>query len=147
MAFPHIQLEDNTGRVGDLDEHHQGRQDMDFFFDWLRSKGVKRIMRVEVEDMETPPHSDQAIEAMLGAFEIEVLDWKRLDLDARTVRGAGRALREIFLYWSGRNSVLRSWSDQDYGLSQTNTLEKITIIQVEVSLNAFPSSKWRNSGI
>lgn len=92
-------------------------------------------MPVEVEDMEMPSHSDEAIEAMLGAFEIEVLDWKRLNLDARTVRGAGRALREIFLYWSGRNSVLQSWSDQDYGMSHTNTLEKITIIQVEVSLN------------
>ncbi|KAL8875188.1 MAG: hypothetical protein Q9198_006414 [Flavoplaca austrocitrina] len=40
----------------------KGRKDMVFLFDFLRSKGVKRVIRVIVDDKEQPAHSDEQIE-------------------------------------------------------------------------------------
>jgi hypothetical protein len=104
---------------------------MVFFFDWLWGKGVRRIIKVIVDDLGHPPHSDEAIEKALKPFDIEILDWRRLDLDSVTLETIGKSLREVHLQWSGRNTVLRSWSEVE-GLAKTPTLEMIRIVQTEV---------------
>lgn len=114
------------------DERYQGREDLVPIFEWLKRKGVDRIIRVEVDDMEAPGHSDEAIEKALEHFQVEVLDWRRQDLCPFMISGIGRSLREIHLQWSGRNTVLRSWSERQ-GLALTPSLEKIIIKQAEVS--------------
>lgn len=106
---------------------------MVFFFDWLRKRGVKRIIKVEVDDMEMPCHSDEAIEIALKSFQVEILDWRRQDMCPLTISRIGGNLREINLLWSGRNTTLRSWSERE-GLALTPTLESITLKQIEVRL-------------
>jgi hypothetical protein len=104
---------------------------MAFFFDWLWGKSVRRIIKVIVDDLGHPPHSDEAIEKALKPFEVEILDWRRLDLDPVTLEMIGKGLREVHLHWSGRNTVLRSWSEPE-GLAKTPTLEVIRIVQAKV---------------
>src|SRR5690242_9169649 len=58
----------------------KGRKDLVFFFEFMRRKDVKRIIRVIVEDNLDPPHSDKAIEQALEGLEIEIWDWRRPDL-------------------------------------------------------------------
>ncbi|TLD03660.1 uncharacterized protein PgNI_11877 [Pyricularia grisea] len=131
VAFPRIELQKHGDAAdNETDELHSGRLDMIFLFNWLREKGVKRIVRVEVDDMEMPCHSDEAIEEALAGFDVEVLDWKREDLDVTTLHHIGDKLREVHLYWGGRNAVLRSWSEKGEGLCKLPELEKITVKHV-----------------
>lgn len=129
VAIP--QLEPNTASDS-VDERYQGREDIVFIFKWLKKKGVDRIVRVEVDDMATPGHSDEAIEEALENLQVEVLDWRRRDLCPSMISRIGGNLREIHLQWSGRNAVLRSWSERE-GLALTPSLEKIFMKQAEVS--------------
>ncbi|KAJ0131502.1 WD repeat-containing protein slp1 [Fusarium oxysporum f. sp. albedinis] len=135
VGFPQVRLK---GSREQPDVRHQGRKDMVFFFDWLRAKPVTRIIKVVVEDMEKPSHSDEAIEECLKDLGVEILDWRRLDLDALCLRKIGTHLREIHLQWSGSNSTLRAWSEKE-GLAMIPTLEVIHLSQDEACLSATQS--------
>lgn len=101
-----------------------GRSDMVFLFDFLRSKGVKRVIRVIVDDTLAPAHSDEAIEKALGGLKIEIWDWRRFDLSTDTIFTAAPDAREVSLYWSGNNAVLRGWTEEG-GLSSLTKLMKV----------------------
>ncbi|KAG5801723.1 hypothetical protein H9Q74_013688 [Fusarium xylarioides] len=119
----------------------RGRQDMNFFSNWLRDKGVKRILKLQVEDDDQCPHSDETIQIVLDRFQIEHLDWQKTDLDARVIcetgseagsetddgsQGIRSDLTEVTLKWSGNNVALRGWSEPE-GLPRLQNLEAVTI--------------------
>ncbi|KAF3798291.1 hypothetical protein GCG54_00015272 [Colletotrichum gloeosporioides] len=108
VAFPRVQLEENEDIS---DSRHKGR-------------------KVIVDDLEAPSHSDEAIEDALKSFDVEILDWRRLDLDPVTLVRVGKCLREIHLQWGGGNPVLRAWSEKE-GLAMIPTLETIHLSQDE----------------
>jgi hypothetical protein len=115
-----------------------GRQDMEFFSQWLYNKGVRRILKVEVKESDKIPHSDESIELSLRGIAVEHLDWQKVDLDPKVIcqfgmnsrhlvdeNGTDKSqLREVILKWSGRNAVLRTWSEPE-GLPQLENLETI----------------------
>ncbi|RSL61222.1 hypothetical protein CEP53_005192 [Fusarium sp. AF-6] len=127
VAFPQIELDDHKQIP---DRRYAGKEDMTFFFDWLRQQGVSRIIKVIVDDLKSPSHSDAAIEKALKPFNVEILDWRRLDLDPVSLSEVGQCLREVTLHWSGRNSVLRAWSEKE-GLAMIPTLEVVNLVQTE----------------
>lgn len=71
VAFPHIELvmkegnPENKGAIKSADV-----SPMVVLFDWLRQKerGVARILRVIVDDLQAPSHTDEAIERALKDF-------------------------------------------------------------------------------
>jgi hypothetical protein len=80
-------------------------------FTWLKSKHVKRIIKLVVRDDEDGPCDDETIEACLQMFDIRYLDWNKEDLCIRTLlNGKVSKLVELWLYASGNNSVLWGWS-------------------------------------
>ncbi|KAM0551737.1 hypothetical protein ACHAPJ_008304 [Fusarium lateritium] len=119
---------------------------MEFFFNWLYMKGVRRILRVEVEDSDTTPHSDQSIQVSLERIVVEHLDWQKTDLDPRLIcqlgsisnhpdpfeiaksqtTGPRNQVRQVTLKWSGNNAVLRAWSESE-GLPRLEKLETVNI--------------------
>lgn len=102
-------------------------QDMIELFDWLRTdKKVARIVKVIVEDSQSPAHSDDAIIKSLSGFHVEVLHWLKVDLDPVTIREASSEIRELYLRWSGNNTVLRGWGEQE-GLLKLKSLEAVDI--------------------
>ena len=107
-----------------------GRRDMVKFFDWLYTeKRVRDIIKVTVEDSEGMPHCDEAIVASLERFSIEILDWRKLDLCPLAIQRASaksKNIRQLHLWWSGSNAVLRAWSERQ-GLALLPSLEKIHI--------------------
>ncbi|KAF4961920.1 hypothetical protein FSARC_9961 [Fusarium sarcochroum] len=127
VAFPQIELDDRKQMP---DPRFAGRNDMSFFFDWLKNRGVTKIIKVIVDDLQSPSHSDEMIEKSLEPFKVEILDWRRLDLDPTSLFEIGQCLREVNLHWSGNNSVLRAWSEKD-GLARIPTLEVISLIQTQ----------------
>jgi len=105
----------------------RGRDDLTFFFDWLYKKKVRHILKVTVDDLEDPPHSDEAIVESLKRFEVETLDWRRIDLCPETLYQACRNVREVYLRWSGNRAVLRAWGELE-GLPKLPKLEKVHLV-------------------
>ncbi|KAH0562507.1 hypothetical protein GP486_002799 [Trichoglossum hirsutum] len=127
VALPSMQLEKKpVSKL--LKRPHKvdgkGRNDMVFLFNFLRNKGVKRIIRVIVDDTLEPAHSDEAIEKALGGLKIEIWDWRKIDLCTETVVTAAPDTTELCLYWSGNNAVLRGWSEPG-GLKLLKKLKKV----------------------
>ena len=111
-----------------------GRKDMEEFFNWLYEKNVRNIIKVSVEDRDGIPHSDQSIENSLCRFDIEILDWKKPDLDPQAICNAchsSKNLLDLHLWWSGNNAILRAWSEPA-GLAQLRSLEKIHLHESKV---------------
>lgn len=104
-----------------------GRTDMVDVFTWLRTRNVRKIIEVIIDDTIYPPHSDESIEKALRNLQIEILDWKREDIDIDTLVAAVPNVRDLRLYCSGNKSVLRSWSGVD-GLSRLQKLKRIHVV-------------------
>ncbi|KAL4880129.1 hypothetical protein BJY04DRAFT_219412 [Aspergillus karnatakaensis] len=106
-----------------------GRKDMMFFFDWLRKAEVKQILNVCVDDSRQP-HSDEAIEYALTGFQVEVLDWKKIDWCPECIFRVGDSVHTLRLQWSGNNAALRAWSEPE-GLARLPKLRNLVIHQRE----------------
>ncbi|KAK0634137.1 hypothetical protein B0T14DRAFT_599241 [Immersiella caudata] len=102
------------------------RSDALFVFGWLRSKGVKRVIKVVVKDLTAPPHTEESIEKALWGLQVELLDWQRVDICPTVVRSVGESLEGLVLYWSGNNAVLRGWSEPE-GLPRLTNLKWIDL--------------------
>jgi hypothetical protein len=107
-----------------------GRTDFKLIFDLLQTKGVSKIIRVIVEDDNKTPHRDEIIVELCQDFGIEEWDWKKTDLCSEVIRKAAVNAEKVFLYSSGNNAVLRSWSGTD-GLKQ---LPKVRLLVIRPAL-------------
>jgi hypothetical protein len=88
-------------------------------FDWLRKKGVRRILRLVIVDNQEWQCSDETIEECLKGWDIRHLDWNKRDLSIEIIKnGEAAKMVELFLSWSGQNTALLGWSDPDYGLKK-----------------------------
>lgn len=70
VAFPHVDLVTDEGNPPSESRSRVRRNPMVVFFDWLRNeeRGVKRIIKVIVDDLDKPSHTDEAIEQALTGF-------------------------------------------------------------------------------
>jgi hypothetical protein len=99
------------------DKNGMGRRDFEEIFDVLKQKGVRKILRLVVDDDDACMHQDDVIEKALSAFEIEEFQWRKMDLSSLVLRHAVPRARSLRLFSSGNHSVLREWSGTD-GLNQ-----------------------------
>ncbi|CAD6442393.1 bb52b886-4da0-4df4-8be6-03664f8edd25 [Sclerotinia trifoliorum] len=132
VHFGEIQLDVPNGsrrRPEGMAKPGNGRKDIIEFFNWLKNeKEITHIVMVTVDDLKDPPHSDEALEKSLEGLDIEILDWRKWDLDPKTIQDACKKsnLREVHLYWKGNNAILRAWSEPD-GLVKMEHLETIYV--------------------
>ncbi|KAI0101767.1 hypothetical protein GGR51DRAFT_529279 [Nemania sp. FL0031] len=104
-----------------------GRADLMPLFNWLRDKkGVKRILRVIIEDLQHPAHSDEVIESCLNGMCVETWDWRKHDLSPDVLHKVAPDVRVVHLYWGGNNAILRAWSEAE-GLKK---LKKLKIVHL-----------------
>jgi hypothetical protein len=83
------------------------------FFNWLRNtQKVESIMKVIVRDDSLNPSGDQVIQAALERFDVQYLDWDRVDISCKTLAKACPRLRELRLNCSGNSAVLNGWADE-----------------------------------
>ncbi|KAL2842897.1 hypothetical protein BJY01DRAFT_235833 [Aspergillus pseudoustus] len=97
-----------------------------------RLKGVTTVLKIVVEDLEGQPHTDMAIERSLRGKGVEIWDWRKVDMCPEVIQQAAPDVRDLHLYWSGRNVVLRGWSEES-GLRRLQNLEQLTIHVLESS--------------
>lgn len=120
----------NSATSGDVSDNRTdtgagaGRQDFKRIFDLLHEKGVKKIIRLMVDDDEVCPHTDEIIEG-LHRFEIEDWEWKKVDISSVVLQKAAAHAQQVRLWSSGNHSVLRDWSSCD-GLKE---LKRVRIFQ------------------
>ena len=115
VRIPRYKLSAHSGPVrgeGRSDKQRAGKRDFQLIFDLLWKKGVRTIIKVIVEDDDETPHSDEVIEE-LAVFNIEEWDWRKIDLCSEVIYKAAENAEKVFLYSSGNNAVLRSWSGID----------------------------------
>ncbi|KAK5988123.1 hypothetical protein PT974_12263 [Cladobotryum mycophilum] len=132
VAIPKLSVETNViaanskrSRVGARTKQDgDGRKDLCYIFDRLRKKGVRTILKVIVDDLGTPAHSDEAIEEALKFMDVEIWDWRRTDLCSEVIHRVASKVREVHLYWSGNNAVLRGWSEEG-GLKRLRELRTV----------------------
>ncbi|KAK3940099.1 hypothetical protein QBC46DRAFT_385990 [Diplogelasinospora grovesii] len=106
----------------------KGLNDLVAIFDWLRQKQVQKIKKVVVIDDGEPCHSDEAIEDALRGLDVEVWDWKRLDVCSEVIYNCAPNVREVSLYWSGSQATLLGWySDQGFADEKFKNLKKIIL--------------------
>jgi len=79
---------------------------------------VSTILDVSVDDMSEKfhPHSNQDIIACLKpefSPNIEKWDWNKIDMCSDAIHEAAPNATEIYLYCSGNNAILKSWSALD----------------------------------
>ncbi|KAI1460617.1 hypothetical protein F4805DRAFT_416485 [Annulohypoxylon moriforme] len=141
VSIPRVEVEDDSiglkpGRRAPKPDGN-GRTDMMHIFKWLRDeKKVETILRVIVDDLQEPAHSDETIEACLIGMGIEIWEWKRFDLSLEVIQNVAPEARVVHLYWSGNNTVLRGWSESE-ALEDLEKLEKIYLhIQQGLETNA-----------
>jgi ankyrin repeat protein len=107
-----VESTEEQSLLDDCDEllGYLGRIDYCWIFIWLRSRKVARILRISVEDRRQISHSDEAIEWCLKKTDVETLEWDRLDICSTTITNGAPRVRDLTLWCSGNNAVLRSWT-------------------------------------
>ncbi|RBR13229.1 hypothetical protein FVER53590_25652 [Fusarium verticillioides] len=76
----------------------RGRSDLNAVFEWLKRNKVEKIVKVIVLDDQEPCHADSSIENALKGFDVEIWDWKRLDLSTDVIRNSTSVLKQVNLY-------------------------------------------------
>jgi len=91
-------------------------------FDYLRNAAkVQAIYEVAVEesnieDKKYPPHTDDAIaQCLVAPFSDHILtwDWQKIDICSELLRKVAPNVETLYLYTSGSNAILRSWSSTE----------------------------------
>ncbi|TGO27280.1 hypothetical protein BPAE_0044g00130 [Botrytis paeoniae] len=94
-----------------------------------RNATMAHYVDAGIEDRATPYNTKnlserEAIEKALERFDVEILDWYKVDLCPEAMWMSSRKLKEVYLRWSGNNAVLRGWSEPE-GLRRLENLKKI----------------------
>ena len=100
------------------------RQESFWILSWLRKKGVKSILKLVVPDCRTNPLNEENLGKCLEGFEVEELNWRRLDLGIEPIVTLAPTLAVLHLYSSGNWAVLCHWVSKD-GLER---LEKVRML-------------------
>jgi hypothetical protein len=99
------ELANRFDRLPTIDRHEAFR-----VLYWLKGSGVHTIIDLHVPDALFGGHSEEMVENCLTLFhQIELLDWRRLDLSLETMKAA-RGVHTIWLYSSGNWGALAQWT-------------------------------------
>ncbi|KAI1121303.1 hypothetical protein F5Y10DRAFT_282592 [Nemania abortiva] len=102
---------------------NRGRSSLVRVFDALSENNVRTILRLHVDDLDSPAHTDAAIERAIrgrdafsldtqrpSTIHIETWDWRKIDISIDVILFAAPDVVNVNLYWSGNWSVLSGWA-------------------------------------
>ncbi|KAJ4187362.1 hypothetical protein NW767_012275 [Fusarium falciforme] len=89
------------------------RSEAKVIMEWLRTKKeVTGIYELRVRDSLFFPHSEEAIAQCLHGFDVEILDWMRVDMSAKPLLKTCRNLKKLMLY-AGNWATLSYWTSEE----------------------------------
>lgn len=104
------------------------RDEVKRILDWLRGeKEVTGIYELRVRDSLFIPHCEEIIKNCLDKFDIEVLDWERVDLSLEPLKDTCKNLKQLTLYGSSWTS-LQYWTGEDAMILFDKSLPKVCLI-------------------
>lgn len=113
MTIPELERVLRSVKLPELrqrDEKRGFRNEAQVVLDWLRLRGVERILKVDVPDCLDDPHTDETIVSSLHPFKyIDHLIWRKRDLAIQTLLKAVPLVQNLHLYSSGNEAVLSQW--------------------------------------
>ena len=103
------------------------------FLRLLRKRGVRKIFTLIVQDSLSKPTSEADILVVLNMFDIECLNWRRLDIDLEVFRDnhGFKQLRELYLYSSGNWASLYHWGMDDILHHEDNRVGRPCLEKIE----------------
>ncbi|KAM0344164.1 hypothetical protein ACHAPU_007886 [Fusarium lateritium] len=82
-------------------------------FEWLRNqKKVSGIYELRVRDSVFYPHNEQVIAQCLDGFDVEILDWMRVDMSVKPLLATCTKLKRLVLYASNW-ATLSYWTSEE----------------------------------
>lgn len=95
---------------------------------WLHGeKHVTGIYELRVRDSLFIPHCEEIIKSCLDKFDIEVLDWERVDLSLEPLKDTCKNLKQLTLY-GGSWTSLQYWTGKDAMVLFSKSLPKVCLI-------------------
>ncbi|KAL6822091.1 hypothetical protein J3E69DRAFT_339920 [Trichoderma sp. SZMC 28015] len=98
-----------------------------------KEESKKEESKKEENKKEESKKEEMKNEIVERNFDIEIWDWKKLDINCDIIARCAPGVREITLYSSGNNAVLMGWSSMDGLRNRTKfpKLEKVNLIYQE----------------
>ncbi|KAM3548290.1 hypothetical protein ARSEF4850_009498, partial [Beauveria asiatica] len=117
--------------------------------DWLANKGVTKIIKLVVPDRLVNSHDELKMAGYVRKFQVEVLDWKVLDMSLSAFRDPSSAptttttdqrldeestgqLRELTLYSSGKRAAIYHWFNEHDGIPSLRASHPLERLQIYV---------------
>ncbi|KAL9120736.1 MAG: hypothetical protein Q9187_002706 [Circinaria calcarea] len=102
--------------------------------DWLKGKKVNEIIELTVPDRMVNPHNEVEIGRYVRNFEVEVLNWRFLDMSISIFEDPKTwdRIRELHLYSSGKRAVISHWLSK----------EGVSLLRNVCPTNAQASAYW-----
>ncbi|KAI0099044.1 hypothetical protein GGR51DRAFT_576438 [Nemania sp. FL0031] len=130
VDFPALDFNGHDRRV----DGYQSHSEVFDLLNWLQTEhGVDEIIRLKVPDRMFNPHDERTIAQMVKRFQIQVLDWRFLDLSISVfleLKPEVDCLRSIHLYASGKRAVVSHWLSPQGILSLPNVKDvKIHLVE------------------
>lgn len=114
VRFPALDVHrDYKETIGDI-SGHEHREVFDTLH-WLKTvKDVTSVIELKVPDRLLNPHNEREIAKTVGDFNVEVLDWRFLDMGLSIFQKTARKnLRGLHLYASGKRAVISHWFSKE----------------------------------
>lgn len=80
-----------------------------------------------VFDEDSPCHTDEAICKCLEGFDIEVWDWRKIDISTEVIARSSGEIQKIYLYSSGNQAVLKGWASAG-GFDDRDKFPEVSLI-------------------
>ncbi|KAE8348515.1 peptidase S8/S53 domain-containing protein [Aspergillus coremiiformis] len=105
-------------------------------FKWLRNQGVEQIVKVMVIDNEHPHYADSTIEEALKGFDVQIWDWKKVDLCSDTIYKSSSVLETVNLFMRWENDTdARLESNRDAFIEVLGKVELLNGQRLNVNAN------------
>ncbi|KAL6693303.1 hypothetical protein J3F84DRAFT_401180 [Trichoderma pleuroticola] len=112
--FPNLDAKDDEKEIFGDDVHYE-HAEVFLILDWLRNdKKVREIIELTVPDRLVNPHNEAKIGNYVKLFQVQVLNWRFLDLSITVLpdQETKERIKELHLYASGKRAAISHWTSE-----------------------------------
>jgi hypothetical protein len=113
LKYVYIPIPDSNGDLQNLPKMQAPHDEVNRILQWLTlEKGVRKIIELRVVDSSHRPHREDQIVDAIRKFDVEIFDWRVVDLSIDCVLDAAPNVEELHLYSCTWNSLCQ-WTSKE----------------------------------
>ncbi|OPB45726.1 hypothetical protein A0O28_0092920 [Trichoderma guizhouense] len=127
--FPNLDAKDDEKEIFGDDVHYE-HAEVFLILDWLRNdKKVREIIELTVPDRLVNPHNEVKIPNYVKFFQVQILNWRFLDLSITVLpdQETKERIKELHLYASGKRAAISHWTSENGILTLPNVSAELII--------------------